>query len=92
MLLLPLSTAAIALGLPDLGDMISLVGAFACCALSFIIPPTLELLTIFPDRHRSNLWLIWSLKDAAIIVLGVLGFVFGTYATIVNIVKYFKDS
>jgi proton-coupled amino acid transporter len=85
-------TAAIAIGLPDLGDMISLVGAFACGALAFVIPPTLELLTRLPQRHSSKWWVVWCVKDVAIITLGVLGFVFGTYATVVNIVKYFKNS
>ena len=86
----PLS-ACIAIGLPDLGDLISLVGAFACCALAFIIPPCLELLTRWPTRHQSRWWPVWVVKDVAILSLGVVGFIFGTYATLVNIANYFKN-
>lgn len=86
-----LITAGIALGLPDLGDLISLIGAFACCSLAFIIPPFLELLIIFPRRSITSLWLPLCLKDIAIIIMGVCGFIFGTYATLVNIYDFFLN-
>lgn len=87
---LSLLLAGIAIGLPDLGDLISLVGAFSCCALAFIIPPLLEIFIRWPHRHRSRLWVVWFLKDVLIVTMGVVGFIFGTYATLVNIVNYFK--
>ena len=87
-----LSLAGIAVGLPDLGDLISLVGAFSCCALAFIIPPSLEILIRWPRRHATRLWLVWFLKDVTIVTLGVVGFIFGTYATLVNIVDYFEKN
>jgi proton-coupled amino acid transporter len=91
-LLVVLVTAGIAVGLPDLGDLISLVGAFSCTALAFIVPPCLEMLTLFPQRHSRRWWLPLFVKDIAIAVMGVIGFLFGTYATLVNIVYYFKKN
>ena len=85
-------TASIAVSLPDLEDLISLVGAFSCSALAFVIPPCLEMLTVFPQRRTSRWWLPLFLKDTAIVVMGVVGFVLGTYATLVNIVDYFKKN
>ena len=89
---LPPHAAGIAVGLPDLGDLISLVGAFACCALAFIIPPCLELLTFLPQRQTSIWWPLWTFKDIAIVIMGVVGFFFGTYATVDNIINYFKQN
>jgi len=77
--------------LPDLADLISLFGAFSCCALTFILPPFLEVLTRWPERGRGYQWLLWFIKDMAIIILGIIGFVVGTYATLVNIVNFFQQ-
>ncbi|CAI8033134.1 Proton-coupled amino acid transporter 1 [Geodia barretti] len=87
-----LITAGIAVSLPDLEDLISLVGAFSCSALAFIIPPCLEMLTVFPQRKSRRWWLPLFVKDIAITVTGIVGFLFGTYSTLVNIVEYFRKN
>ena len=78
------------MNVPDLGDLISLVGAFACAALAFIFPPLLEVMSRWPEKGPDNRWMVWFVKDIAIIVMGVVGFVFGTYATLANITHYFE--
>lgn len=85
-------TAGIALTLPDLEDLISLVGAFSCSALAFIIPPCLEMLIVFPQRKSRRWWAALFLKDTAIALMGIVGFLFGTYATLVNIIEFFKKN
>ena len=85
-------SAGIALSLPDLEDLISLVGAFSCSALAFIIPPCLEMLTLYPQRKGRRWWALLFVKDIAIAVMGVVGFLFGTYATLINIVEYFRKN
>ena len=80
------------MSLPDLEDLISLVGAFSCSALAFIIPPCLEMLTVFPQRKSRRWWLPLFVKDIAITVTGIVGFLFGTYSTLVNIVEYFRKN
>ena len=47
--LFPVHTAGIAVGLPDLGDLISLVGAVASSALALIFPPLLNILVFIKD-------------------------------------------
>ncbi len=109
------------MAVPDLGDLISLVGAVASNALALIFPPILSTLVFFrrdhlpcsplasiPDRKEgekrtvegagveatSSLvamkQFLWIIKNLCIVLLGLVGFVMGTYATIENIVKFFK--
>ena len=89
--------AAFALAIPDLGDLISLVGAFASGALALIFPPLIDILTFWREKDRK--WLsifprpVWVTKDILIMLLGILGFIFGTYASIGQIIKNFgKDT
>ena len=42
----------IAVAVPDLGDLISLVGAFSSSALTFIFPALLDLLTYWPSQQE----------------------------------------
>jgi len=99
--------AVFAAAVPDLGDLISLVGAFSSCALTFIFPALLDLLTFWPSQQewvellecrlivRLRQWrlvlqsassVMWALKNFAIVALGVIGMVLGTYASVAGIV------
>ena len=73
--------------MPDLGDLISLIGALASSALALIFPALLEILAFWPfggEGHRQlEAWLI---KDVLIILLGAIGLLFGTYASLSNII------
>ena len=88
MCLVFLSPGIIAVSFPDLSDLIGLVGAFSGGFLAFVFPPILEFLTHWPERGRGYWWLIWFIKDVAIIMVGLIGCVFGTYSTLVNLVKF----
>ena len=89
------STACIALAVPDLDDLISLIGAVASSALALIFPPLLSILVFWRIRHKFRWlgclpWPVWVGKDVLIITLGVVGSMFGTYASIDNIVHFFR--
>ena len=84
--------AILALAIPDLDDLITLVGAVASSALALIFPPLIEILTYWSDpKHK---WFgvlpreVWVVKDVAIMILGLLGFFLGTFAAVYNIIQH----
>ncbi len=86
----PPPPAALALAIPDLEDLISLVGAFASSALALVFPPLLEMLVFWKYSDHKCCGLprpFWITKDILIMTLGIVGFLFGTYASISEIVK-----
>lgn len=88
-------TAVLAVSIPDLGDLISLVGAFASTSLSFIFPPLMEIAVFWSSTDRKCLRVFskleWVIKDLLIVLLGAVGFCFGTYAAFYAIVIKFKE-
>lgn len=86
MYMLPLLLAVILAAIvPDLELIISLVGAFSSSTLALIFPPIIEIITFWPNGLGKNNWLLW--KDLAIMVFGIMGFVFGTYASVSQMVN-----
>ena len=81
-------SGATAASVPQLENFISLVGAVASAALAIIFPPLFHILT-FKDKGLKK---IWFLKNVFIMTVGVLGFVFGTYTSVVAIIKGFHNS
>ncbi|KAF4529003.1 hypothetical protein B566_EDAN017432 [Ephemera danica] len=74
---------------PQLGLVISLVGAVSSTALALLFPPLSELLLVRgTDGHVPLLVLV---KDVFLIVLGLVGFVTGTYASLQGIVEVFSQ-
>lgn len=69
--------------IPNLGPIISLVGAVSSSTLALIFPPLIEIITFWPNKLGQNNWVLW--KDIAIMVFGILGFIFGTYTSIAQI-------
>lgn len=115
-------TASFALALPDLDDLISLIGAVASSALALIYPPLLHMLVFLKHDHSHQLTSVvnqesnintvntevhyyvpsskfkqvtgkvaWVVKDVLIMVLGLAGLVFGTYASINGLVDFFAN-
>ncbi len=88
-----LITAILAVSIPDLEDLITLVGAGASSCLAFIFPPLIEMLTFGNDRKRKWFWIIpwplWIIKDICIMLLGLTGFCFGTFAALYSIIHSF---
>lgn len=70
---------------PHLGKIISLVGAASSSTLALIFPPLIEIITFYPDRLGRYSWMLW--KDIGIMVFGILGFVFGSYASIMALLN-----
>ncbi|XP_061703773.1 proton-coupled amino acid transporter-like protein pathetic [Cydia pomonella] len=69
--------------IPNLSGIISLVGAVSSSALALIFPPIIEIMTFWPDNLGKHNWMLY--KDLLLILFGLTGFVFGTYASVSNI-------
>uniref|UniRef100_A0A023F3A3 Putative amino acid transporter n=1 Tax=Triatoma infestans TaxID=30076 RepID=A0A023F3A3_TRIIF len=80
---LVLFTFSLAVAVPDLSIVISLVGALSSSAIALIFPPLIEVIT-FWDRGLSTGTLI---KDIALAIFGFVGFIFGTYVSIYEIIN-----
>lgn len=79
------------MAVPDLGDLISLIGAVASSALALIFPALLEITSFWHDRRERKFlwvlpWVVWVVKDCLILTLGIAGLIGGAYAAISNII------
>ncbi|GAB6033216.1 hypothetical protein CHUAL_012820 [Chamberlinius hualienensis] len=73
--------------IPEFELYISLVGAFGGSYLSLIFPIVIHMITFWEDGMP---WYIIA-KDIIIIVVGILGFVVGTYTSILSIIQAFQN-
>uniref|UniRef100_A0A8D1YBY1 Solute carrier family 36 member 1 n=1 Tax=Sus scrofa TaxID=9823 RepID=A0A8D1YBY1_PIG len=76
-------TCVVAILVPRLDLVLSLVGSVSSSALALIIPPLLEIATYYSEG-LSPLAII---KDALISILGFLGFVVGTGVTLYELIQ-----
>ncbi|KAK9885665.1 hypothetical protein WA026_012428 [Henosepilachna vigintioctopunctata] len=83
--LLVFCTFLLAISVPNLGAVITLVGAFSSSAIALIFPPLIEILAYYSDKWGRYKWILW--KDIFIIIFGFAGFLFGTYAAVLNIIN-----
>ncbi|KAH8241069.1 proton-coupled amino acid transporter-like protein CG1139 isoform X2 [Drosophila bipectinata] len=82
-------TFLLATCIPNLGAIISLVGAVSSSALALIAPPIIEIFTFYNVGYGRYKWMLW--KDIAIMVFGLCGFVFGTWVSLLDIFKKHTD-
>ena len=75
------SVAGLAAGVPDLGLFISLVGAAGSSTLAFIFPGLIHLAVFW---HTQGV--LWKLRNIVLAIVGTLGMLCGTYATVVQLV------
>uniref|UniRef100_A0A1I8NFE8 Amino acid transporter transmembrane domain-containing protein n=1 Tax=Musca domestica TaxID=7370 RepID=A0A1I8NFE8_MUSDO len=82
-------TFILAACIPNLGPIISLVGAVSSSTLALIAPPVIEIITFWPVGFGRYNWIMW--KDIFILIFGLCGFFFGTYASIAQILNPSAD-
>ena len=80
---LVLFTFILAAMIPNLGAVISLVGAVSSSTLALIFPPIIEIVTFWPKGLGKWNWILW--KDIGIMIFGIMGFVFGSFTSIMQI-------
>nr|VZI23537.1 unnamed protein product [Spirometra erinaceieuropaei] len=90
---LVLFTYIIAMAVPHLDLMVSLLGAVSSSMLALIIPPLLEMVHLWPDRDTiPRFWLTVVLKHTVLTLIGIFSLFSGTLATIIQISRTLAPS
>ncbi|XP_017020751.1 glutamate transporter polyphemus-like [Drosophila kikkawai] len=77
---------------PNLGPLLSLVGAFTISLLNLIFPALIEICLYYPPEFNYGRWK-WKLwKDIILIIVGTVILIEGTYFAIVAMVKEYGRS
>lgn len=78
----------LAAAVPNLGPFISLIGAVCLSTLGLMFPAIIEIVVMWdePGLGRFN-WILY--KNCALIGFGVLGFLTGTYVSLIEIAESF---
>ncbi|XP_069878778.1 proton-coupled amino acid transporter 3 [Dipodomys merriami] len=77
-------TCVLAVLIPRLDLVISLVGSVSSSALALIIPPLLEITTFYSE----DISFVTIAKDVLISILGLLGCIFGTYQALYELTQH----
>lgn len=82
-------TCIMAVSIPQLDNFLSLVGSISCTALAIIFPIFIHILTLTSEGD-GRIPTATFFKDAVIMLIGVLMFLFGTYASVSRIIERYK--
>lgn len=83
---LVLLTFGMAAAIPRLDLFISLVGAASSSFLALLAPAIIDSVTNWDTISRFRLW-----KNVAVFIFGLVGFIAGTFVSLLNIIKYFSE-
>lgn len=75
---------AIAVAVPSISPFIGLIGAFCFSLLGIIAPVVIEFATFW-----DNVTVFMTIRNALLIVVGILALVFGTNSSVVDIMKMY---
>ncbi|XP_028409351.1 proton-coupled amino acid transporter 1-like [Dendronephthya gigantea] len=81
-IIIVLITCGLAAAIPQLHNVISLVGALSMSSLGFVFPVAIHSITFYNDLS----WLVHA-KNIFIFLFGILGSLAGTYTAVYNIIK-----
>ncbi|XP_058816422.1 proton-coupled amino acid transporter-like protein pathetic [Topomyia yanbarensis] len=83
-------TVAIAVALPNIGPFVTLIGAVCLSTLGLMFPAIIELVTYYDvPGYGCCYWVLW--KNIALILFGVIGFLTGTYVSIVEFTENLEE-
>ena len=82
-----LVTFSVAMLIPNLGLLLSLIGSVCSTVLALVFPPVLEFIVLLSEGKKIH-WFIL-IKNLVILTLAVLGFVTGGYESIKSIIKQY---
>ncbi|XP_075229259.1 solute carrier family 36 member pathetic [Lycorma delicatula] len=83
-------TVLLAVAVPTIGPFISLIGALCFSFLGLIIPVFIEFVTFWDVGFGSCNWIVW--KNILVLIFGVLALIFGSYTSILQIIKEYSPS
>uniref|UniRef100_A0A5K3FZ76 Aa_trans domain-containing protein n=2 Tax=Mesocestoides corti TaxID=53468 RepID=A0A5K3FZ76_MESCO len=87
-----LFTYAVAMLVPHLDLMLSLLGSVSSSALSLLVPPVVELIHLWPDRQQiSHFYLTVVTKNALLLLVGLFSAICGTAATVIQIITVLRN-
>ena len=85
--LLVLFTFIVAEAVPDIGLLLSLIGAVACTVLALVFPPILEFAVKSIGYNKISYFVL--IKNSIILLFAAVGFLTGGYQAIKKIVEEF---
>jgi len=83
-------TVVLAVVVPTISPFISLIGALCFSMLGLIVPALIEIVTFWDNGLGPHRWRLW--KNIIVSIFGVIALLFGSYTSIVEIVKLYKET
>lgn len=77
-----------ALAIPDLGNIIGLVGAFCLSMLGFVFPAVIEICVLHPDQHGVGYYML--LKNILLMLFGFFALFVGCTLSIIDIIHSYE--